>query len=230
MVRQGLGMPAICHRGSVTAKTPRDQRRRRFDRSADGRAAAPPSPATLPDLGSACVASACRTRQGRLTRGAAGARRGGMAAASSSCSCSLSTNHSVAWWRGCRSHERRASSMAVTRFGKSDWLLIPSGVFCVALLFADWSRAGRRVAAAWIEVGQSHWPFSSSPSLSPGSSSTSSSGRSAVTADPFRRGRGFQPQLPFVRLCACQLSLGPRDHGLGGAGRDRPDLPRPVRR
>jgi undecaprenyl-diphosphatase len=59
---------------------------------------------------------------------------------------------SVAWWQGLSKSERRAFDW-VTRFGKSDWLLIPSGVFCIALLFADWSRTGRRVAAAWIEVG-----------------------------------------------------------------------------
>lgn len=61
-------------------------------------------------------------------------------------------NHSVGWWEGLSKSQRRAFD-AVTRFGKSDWLLIPTGVFCVALLFADWSRTGRRVAAAWIEVG-----------------------------------------------------------------------------
>lgn len=61
--------------------------------------------------------------------------------------------HSVAWWDGLSKPERRAFDM-VTRFGKSDWLLIPTGVFCVALLFADWSRTGRRIAAAWIEVGE----------------------------------------------------------------------------
>lgn len=60
--------------------------------------------------------------------------------------------HSVGWWEGLSKSERRAFDV-VTRFGKSDWLLIPTGVFCVALLFADWSRTGRRVAAAWIEVG-----------------------------------------------------------------------------
>ncbi len=61
-------------------------------------------------------------------------------------------NHSVGWWEGLSKSQRRAIDV-VTRFGKSDWLLIPTGVFCIALLFADWSRSGRRVAAAWIEVG-----------------------------------------------------------------------------
>jgi membrane-associated phospholipid phosphatase len=60
--------------------------------------------------------------------------------------------HSVGWWEGLSKSERRAFDW-VTRFGKSDWLLIPTGVFCVALLFADWNRTARRVAAAWIEVG-----------------------------------------------------------------------------
>jgi len=61
-------------------------------------------------------------------------------------------HHSVGWWEGLSKAQRRAFD-AVTRFGKSDWLLIPTGVFCVTLLFADWSRTGRRVSAAWIEVG-----------------------------------------------------------------------------
>lgn len=60
--------------------------------------------------------------------------------------------HSVAWWEGLSKSERRVFGV-VTRFGKSDWLLIPTGVFCLALLLADWSRTGRRVAAAWVEVG-----------------------------------------------------------------------------
>ena len=41
----------------------------------------------------------------------------------------------------------------VTRFGKSDWLLFPSGVLGVALGFGDWRRAHRVVAAAWLEIG-----------------------------------------------------------------------------
>ena len=61
-------------------------------------------------------------------------------------------HHSVAWWDGLSKSERRAFDV-VTQFGKSGWLLVPTGVFCVALLFADWTRTGPRVAAAWIEVG-----------------------------------------------------------------------------
>jgi len=40
-----------------------------------------------------------------------------------------------------------------TRFGKSDWLLVPSGVLALVILFADWRSAGRAVAAAWMEIG-----------------------------------------------------------------------------
>ena len=61
--------------------------------------------------------------------------------------------HSVAWWKGLSRFERGFFEVA-TRFGKSDWLLIPTGVFCIALLFADWSRAPRRVSAAWVEIGE----------------------------------------------------------------------------
>ena len=61
-------------------------------------------------------------------------------------------NHSVGWWETLSRSQRRAFD-TITQFGKSNWLLIPTGVFCIALLFADWSRTSRRVAAAWIEVG-----------------------------------------------------------------------------
>jgi undecaprenyl-diphosphatase len=60
--------------------------------------------------------------------------------------------HSVAWWEGLSRRSRRVFQ-AITRFGQSDWLLIPSGAFALALLMADWQRTGRRVAAAWIELG-----------------------------------------------------------------------------
>jgi undecaprenyl-diphosphatase len=59
---------------------------------------------------------------------------------------------SVAWWEGLSRRSRRVFQM-ITRFGQSDWLLIPSGAFALALLMADWQRTGRRVAASWIEIG-----------------------------------------------------------------------------
>lgn len=60
--------------------------------------------------------------------------------------------HSVAWWKELPRFERNFFEVA-TQFGKSHWLLIPTGIFCIALLFADWDRTSRRVAAAWVEVG-----------------------------------------------------------------------------
>ncbi len=42
----------------------------------------------------------------------------------------------------------------VTNFGRSEWLLVPSGVFGLALLCANWSRVSREVSAAWVEVGE----------------------------------------------------------------------------
>jgi len=42
----------------------------------------------------------------------------------------------------------------MTGFGKSGWLLVPSGVFGLALLAANWSRVSPHVAAAWVEVGE----------------------------------------------------------------------------
>jgi undecaprenyl-diphosphatase len=41
----------------------------------------------------------------------------------------------------------------ITRYGKSDWLLYPSGILCIVLFFADWRAMERRIAAAWFEVG-----------------------------------------------------------------------------
>ena len=51
------------------------------------------------------------------------------------------------------SRSLRHTFQFVTRFGRSDWLLIPTGVFCIALVFADWQRTSGRIAAAWIELG-----------------------------------------------------------------------------
>ena len=145
-------MPTICQRGSVMAKTPRDQSRRRFDRSADGerRSAIARNLAVFRQrLRRVRVPDAARPAypRGRLVLAAAA-----LAGALIVLFMFTLDNHSVGWWEGLSKSERRAFD-AVTRFGKSDWLLIPTGVFCVALLFADWSRTGRRVAAAWIEVG-----------------------------------------------------------------------------
>jgi membrane-associated phospholipid phosphatase len=42
---------------------------------------------------------------------------------------------------------------AATRFGKSDWLLIPSGLLVIAVASGDWRGPPRAVAAAWAEVG-----------------------------------------------------------------------------
>ena len=61
--------------------------------------------------------------------------------------------HSVAWWNELSRFERNFFGVA-TRFGKSDWLLIPTGVVGLALLFADWGRTNRRLAAAWVEIGE----------------------------------------------------------------------------
>jgi undecaprenyl-diphosphatase len=42
---------------------------------------------------------------------------------------------------------------SVTRFGKSDWYLIPTGVFGLLVLSADWRRAPPLVRFAWAELG-----------------------------------------------------------------------------
>jgi undecaprenyl-diphosphatase len=41
----------------------------------------------------------------------------------------------------------------ITRYGKSDWLLISSAIVVLVLIAGDWSRTSRLVAAAWTEVG-----------------------------------------------------------------------------
>lgn len=47
----------------------------------------------------------------------------------------------------------RHTFQAITQLGRSNWLLVPSGVLCIALLLADWDRTSRRIAAAWTELG-----------------------------------------------------------------------------
>jgi undecaprenyl-diphosphatase len=41
---------------------------------------------------------------------------------------------------------------AATRFGRSDWLLIPTGVIAIAVAFGDWRHVSRPAVAAWWEV------------------------------------------------------------------------------
>jgi undecaprenyl-diphosphatase len=41
----------------------------------------------------------------------------------------------------------------VTRFGKSDWVLFPTGIVVVLLMLADWRHVDRRLQAAWAQVG-----------------------------------------------------------------------------
>ena len=41
----------------------------------------------------------------------------------------------------------------LTDFGKSGWLLFPTGLFCLVLLVSDWRTVSRRVAAVWTEIG-----------------------------------------------------------------------------
>lgn len=40
----------------------------------------------------------------------------------------------------------------ITRFGKSDWLLIPSAVVVIVVSLGDWRRVSRAAAAAWWEI------------------------------------------------------------------------------
>ena len=58
----------------------------------------------------------------------------------------------VGWARGLPDAVRE-SFRSITRFGKSDWFLVPSGVLGLLLLAADWTRVERRLAAAWAEIG-----------------------------------------------------------------------------
>ncbi len=40
----------------------------------------------------------------------------------------------------------------ITRFGKSGWLLVPSGVIVIVVSLGDWRRVSRAAAAAWWEI------------------------------------------------------------------------------
>lgn len=59
--------------------------------------------------------------------------------------------HAVAWADSLPKSVRSVFK-TVTRFGKSDWLLIPTAIATVLLLAADWTAVERRVAAAWAEI------------------------------------------------------------------------------
>ncbi|HVZ13548.1 MAG TPA: phosphatase PAP2 family protein [Bauldia sp.] len=47
----------------------------------------------------------------------------------------------------------RAFFGRLTRFGQSDWLLIPSGALTVIVALGDWRAVSRTSAAAWREIG-----------------------------------------------------------------------------
>jgi undecaprenyl-diphosphatase len=59
---------------------------------------------------------------------------------------------SVPWARGLP-HGVAALFGRITRFGQSDWLLIPSGVLVLLLLTADWRRVPPLIRRAWAEIG-----------------------------------------------------------------------------
>ena len=40
----------------------------------------------------------------------------------------------------------------ITRYGKSDWLLIPPGLLVIIVGLGDWRHVGRRNAGAWAEI------------------------------------------------------------------------------
>jgi membrane-associated phospholipid phosphatase len=59
---------------------------------------------------------------------------------------------SVAWARELPRPVRQVFNV-VTDFGKSGWLLVPTGLFAIFLLFGNWRQVDRRIAAAWTEFG-----------------------------------------------------------------------------
>lgn len=59
---------------------------------------------------------------------------------------------SVAWSAGLAPGWRDLFRF-ITRFGKSEWWLVPSAVGFLLLLAGDWSRADRPSARAWAEIG-----------------------------------------------------------------------------
>ncbi|WP_421723822.1 phosphatase PAP2 family protein [Bauldia sp.] len=61
--------------------------------------------------------------------------------------------HAVDWASDFRKGVK-AIHIDLTRFGKSEWWLIPSGSIALLVLFADWRATQRRVAAAWGEIGE----------------------------------------------------------------------------
>jgi membrane-associated phospholipid phosphatase len=60
-------------------------------------------------------------------------------------------NWALAWGDGL-SPVARGFFQWVTRYGRSDWLLMPTGILVIVLAFGDWRQVDRRIAAAWGEV------------------------------------------------------------------------------
>ncbi len=59
---------------------------------------------------------------------------------------------SLAWARSLPAWIQ-GTAQVLTDIGRSNWILIPTGVLAVALLLADWTVVERRIAAAWAEIG-----------------------------------------------------------------------------
>jgi undecaprenyl-diphosphatase len=125
----------------------------RFPRNAGPDPARPPVATNLAQL----RARLARLREANGWTGVAGRRRlvmaTGLVALALIVIFFLAVDGTAVGWADELTRKARRVVQGVTRLGRSDWLLIPSGVVALVLLAGDWRRAPRRVAAAWTEIG-----------------------------------------------------------------------------
>jgi membrane-associated phospholipid phosphatase len=122
----------------------------------------PPSGAGGPPVPLAANLATLRARYHRMRTaygwcGVTGRRRlvaaAGLAAAVLVAAFLLWLDAAAVDWADALTRRARRIVQGVTRLGRSDWLLVPSGVLALVLLAGNWRRAGRRAAAAWVGIG-----------------------------------------------------------------------------
>ena len=112
----------------------------------------------------------------------------------------------------------------MTRFGKSDWYLIPTGVFVLVLLATDWRRAPPLIRFAWAEIGALVGYFFFAVAFAGILDRPHQVDNWAVAPGALRSRR--RPRLPpgLFRVRPYELPVRPCDDGCRGDRRHRVDV------